>query len=122
MNPTYQRVALEGIAVEARVGVADWERHPDRRQRLLVDVDMRRSSWSEAADIGDCMDYSRVFSYVAGNWPDRPHTDLLETLVDDLLDFCLGDPKVEWCRVTVRKPDVYNGRAVPLAEAARSRS
>ncbi len=121
MTRTWQRVSLEGIAVEARVGVADWERHPDRRQRLLVDVEMTRPEWEAPRSLDDCIDYDRVYAHVTSEWPNRPHTDLLETLVDELLELCLRDPKVAWCRVRVRKPDVYNGRAVPVVEAARER-
>ncbi len=121
MTQNWQRVALEGIVLETRVGIAGWERHPDRRQRLLVDVEMTRPAWETARSIDDCIDYDRIFAHVTSEWPDRPHTDLLETLVDELLAFCLEDPKVTWCCVRVRKPDVYNGRAVPVVEAARGR-
>jgi len=121
MTGTWQRVALEGIAVEARVGIADWERHPGKRQRLLVDVEMTRPEWETARSIDDCIDYDRIYAHVTENWPNRPHTDLLETLADELLEVCLADPKVAWCRVRLRKPDVYNGRAVPVVEAARGR-
>ena len=121
MKKRWQRVLLKDIVIEAHVGITDWERTPGKRQRLLVDVDMRRPEWGVAKTVDDCIDYDRVFAHVTRIWPDRLHTDLLETLADELLEFCFQDPKVMWCRIRIRKPDVYNGRAVPMIEVARGR-
>ena len=34
---------------------------------------------------------------------------------------CFEDARVEACRVALRKPDVYDGRAVPVVEVYRLR-
>ena len=42
------------------------------------------------------------------SWPQRPHTPLLETLVDELAELCLTHPHAAACRVSVMKPDIFN--------------
>ena len=61
----------------------------------------------DPSHIETCLDYSRVHDYIAG-WANRPHTDLVETLAEDLFSFVFQDPRVDGCRVTIRKPDIYN--------------
>ena len=38
VQASYERVALEDLAVELPVGVSDWERTPGKAQRLQVTV------------------------------------------------------------------------------------
>lgn len=117
-----QTVSLSDIEVEAEVGIADWERTPGKSQRLIVDVEMAAElDGFKGTSIGDCFDYDRIYRYVTGDWCRQPHTDLLETLAESLVQFCLEDQRVEACRVRIRKPHVYNGRAVPVVEFVRFR-
>jgi dihydroneopterin aldolase len=105
-----------------KIGVADWERAPDCRQTVLVDIDMWAASGTfKDASLDDCMDYARIYEYLTREWPSRPHTDLLETLAEELVGFCFADEKVRACRVTLRKPDVFKGRAVPAVTFYRTR-
>ncbi len=54
-------------------------------------------------------------------WPSRPHTDLLETLVDELVGLCFRHPAVQACRVSVLKPDIFNEAAAVGVEVYRRR-
>jgi 7,8-dihydroneopterin aldolase/epimerase/oxygenase len=120
---SYERVALEDVAVEIPVGLKDWERVPGKSQRLLVTVELfrHRGALSEPT-LAECLDYGRLARHLLETWtPARPHTPLLESLIEELVDLCLADPRVEACRVAIRKPHVYNGRAVPLVEVYRLR-
>lgn len=120
---SYERVALEDVAVEVPIGLKDWERVPGKAQRLLVSVELfRHRGRLAAASLDQCLDYGRLAQHLLGSWtPARAHTDLLETLIEELVTLCLDDPRVEACRVAIRKPHVYNGRAVPLVEVYRRR-
>jgi 7,8-dihydroneopterin aldolase/epimerase/oxygenase len=121
---SYERVALEDVALEMPVGLKDWERTPGKAQRLLVSVELFRHRGAlEAPTLAECLDYGRLARHLLGTWtPARAHTDLLESLIEELVALCLDDPRVEACRVTIRKPHVYNGRAVPLVEVYRTRA
>jgi dihydroneopterin aldolase len=120
---SYERVALEDLTVELQVGVSEWERTPGKAQRLLVTVEMfrHRAAFAGSA-LADCIDYDRVYRHLAGRWtPARAHVDLLEQLLEELVALCFEDARVEACRVAIRKPDVYNGRAVAVVEVYRLR-
>ena len=123
-HASYERVALEDFTVELQVGVDEWERAPGKAQRLLVTVEMFRHRGAfSGTGIADCIDYDRVYGYIAARWtPARAHIDLLEPLLEELVAVCLEDTRVEACRVAIRKPHVYNGRAVPVVEVYRLRS
>jgi dihydroneopterin aldolase len=121
---SYERVALEDLAVEIQVGVSDWERTPGKAQRLLITIEMFRHRGAfSGRSLADCIDYGRVYRHVTERWtPARAHVDLLEQLLEELVVVCLEDTRVEACRIAIRKPHVYNGRAVPLVEVYRLRS
>jgi FolB domain-containing protein len=123
-HASYERVALEDLAVELAVGIDSWERAPGKTQRLLVTVEMFRHRGAfTGSRIADCLDYDRVHRHVAARWtPGRAHADLLEPLLEELVAVCFEDARVEACRVAIRKPHVYNGRAVPVVEVYRLRS
>ncbi len=121
---SYERVALEDLTIELQVGINPWERAPGKAQRLLVTVEMFRHRGAfTGASVADCIDYDRVYGHIAARWtPAHAHTDLLESLLEELVGLCFEDARVEACRVAIRKPHVYNGRAVPAVEVYRLRS
>lgn len=118
----YQRVGLRDLVVEMHVGIADWERQPDCTQRVVVNVDMYRAlPDTPARSIEDCINYDPVHEHIVREWPHRPHTDLLETLAEELVALCLDDPKVAAVRVELQKPDVYKDTAAARVEVFKRR-
>lgn len=116
----YERVALEKMVVELEVGVFPHEHGV--RQPVEVEVEMlRQHGGYKGGGLDACLNYDRVFTYVTETWPSRPHVELLEELADDLLNFCLADPRIDTCKVRLRKPAVYGGRAQPVLEQTRHR-
>ena len=120
---SYERVALEDVTVELQVGIEQWERVSGKAQRLLVTVEMfRHRDAFTGTSVAECIDYDRVHRHIADHWTVvRPHVDLLESLLEELVTVCFEDARIEACRVAIRKPHVYNGRAVPLVEVYRLR-
>ena len=78
------RVLLSDVAVDVRIGLHPWERHPERPTRLIVNVEMF-AAWPLAQ--GDFIDYDRVRDHISG-WRGRDHVELLETLVEELIGVC----------------------------------
>ena len=113
---SYVRVVLRDVQTEAQVGLHPWERHPERPTRLSVTVEM--FAYAEA---GGYIDYDPLRAALRA-WPGRPHTDLLETLAEELVALCLADPRVQACRVSVMKPDVFNEAAAAGVEFYRVRA
>lgn len=108
----WARALLCGVEVDVRCGLHPWERHPQRPNRLSVDVEMY-SAWpvptrtADGAPLPGYVDYDRVRDFILA-WRDRPdHVDLLETLLTELTDFVFQDQAVEACRVRILKPDIF---------------
>jgi dihydroneopterin aldolase len=122
----WSRALLDGVEVEVRCGLHPWERHPQRPNRLLVDVEMY-SAWpvpTQAADgfpLPGYVDYDRVRDFILA-WRDRPdHVELLETLLGELSDFVFEDAAVEACRVRIVKPDIFAATRAVGVEIFRRR-
>jgi dihydroneopterin aldolase len=117
----WQSLALREVPLEVRLGVYDEERQ--RPQRLSVDVELwRRRPPTPAAGLGDCLDYDRVYKWLVGTWPKRPHVELLESLAEELAARCLEDERVDACVVRLRKLDAYGGAGWPEITLRRRRA
>lgn len=117
----YTRMFLKEVALNLKIGVTEWERHPDKRMKVLVDVEcFMRQDRHVGATLASVLDYDRLYRYLQA-WEKLPHTDLLETLAQELADACFSDPRVEACRVGIRKPDIYWNAAAAGIEFYRRR-
>lgn len=97
------RMIARGIAVEMYVGICDFEyRAP---QTVIVHVEAEAALPYRPSDIGECLDYTRVCAYVHA-WKNRPHTELVETLLFDVVEFCFADVRVNRVDVEILKPTV----------------
>jgi dihydroneopterin aldolase len=109
---SYIRVVLRDIETEAHVGLHPWERHPERPTRLIVNVEMfaplLRPLSAETPDT--ILDYDPIRAALKA-WPNKPHTALLETLLDELVTLCFQNKRVSACRVSIMKPDIFNEAA-----------
>jgi len=115
------RVLLSDVAVDVRIGLHPWERHPERPTRLIVNVEMF-AAWplpKTGPEVG-FIDYDRVRDHIA-SWRGRDHVELLETLVEELIGVCFNLPPVEACRVRITKPDIFPEAAAAGVEIFRRR-
>ncbi|HUW29499.1 MAG TPA: dihydroneopterin aldolase [Sulfuriferula sp.] len=97
------RMIARGIAVEMYVGIRDFEYQAP--QTVIVNVEAEAVLPYRPRDIGECLDYTRICDFVYA-WKDRPHTDLVETLLFDVVEFCFADPRVTHVDVEILKPTV----------------
>jgi dihydroneopterin aldolase len=121
-NRSHIRVVLRDVEVQASVGLHAWERHPERPTRLIVNVEMFAPAEGpvDGGGTAGIIDYDRVRSVIV-TWPSRPHVELLETLVEELVSVCFGIGAVQACRVSVVKPDIFNDAAGVGVEVFRIR-
>lgn len=103
------QVFIKGLAVDAVIGVYDWER--TIRQRLVIDLDM---GWDIAAaaagdDLSATLDYAAVSQRVAA-FVEESSFQLVEALAERLAQLILSEFNVPWLRLRVTKPG-----AVPAA-------
>lgn len=117
---SHQCLALRDVRIDVRLGAYPEERQAP--QPISVDVELYRSCERfTGATLADCLDYDRVYRHLTEVWVRRPHTDLLECLAEDLIEFCLVDSRVEACRVVIRKLSIYRGQAIPEITVFRTR-
>ena len=114
---SHLRVVLRDVVTEARIGLHPWERHAERPSRLVVNVEMFVPLTAGLnADAGSHVDYDPVRAALR-QWPARPHTELLEALLHEVVGLCFDNPRVAACRVSIMKPDIFNEAAGAGVEA-----
>jgi 2-amino-4-hydroxy-6-hydroxymethyldihydropteridine diphosphokinase len=106
------RVFIEGLEVEALIGIYDWERRI--RQPLLFDIEMafdnRRPAASDA--IADTLDYKAVSKRLVA-FVSASSFGLVETLAERCAEIVLREFGVESLKLKLSKPGAVRGaRAV----------
>jgi dihydroneopterin aldolase len=122
-NPakSYMRILLTDFQVDAHVGLHPWEKFPQRPTRLSVTVEMFAAIGDEKlSSLTPMIDYD-IITKTLKSWSAREHTPLLETLVEEVIALCFENEKVEACRVSIVKPDIFNNAASAGVELYRVR-
>ena len=114
-------VSVRDLAVNAVIGVHDWEREVE--QTLIFSVDMvpeaagvRRAAATD--DLADALDYSAVATTIAAVVRDGKFR-LIETAAERVAERLLAGHPVTWLRLEVRKPITDGYTAVITIERAR---
>lgn len=97
-------LTITGIECFGHHGVFEHERAEG--QRFVVDLTLGLDTAAAAAsdDLRDTVDYGSLVTAVKAA-VERDPVDLIETLAQRLADVCCWDPRVDWARVTVHKPE-----------------
>ncbi len=106
------RVFIEGLQVEALIGIYDWERRV--RQPLLFDLEMTFDNRVPAASdaIADTLDYKAVSKRIVALAEASSH-GLVETLAEQVAAMVLAEFAVGALRLKLSKPGAVRGaRAV----------
>jgi 7,8-dihydroneopterin aldolase/epimerase/oxygenase len=112
-------VRLRNVVVETRCGIHPWEQHPERPNKLSIDISLFAKLAHRRIAAFGFIDYDHIRNFLK-QFPDRPHTPLLETLLDEIVDKCFADDRVEACHVSITKLSIFN-EAQPGVEVYRTR-
>jgi 7,8-dihydroneopterin aldolase/epimerase/oxygenase len=113
-------VKLKNVVVETSCGIHPWEKHPERPNRLSISVTLfAKLEQRRLAQFG-YIDYDHIRNFLKG-FPSRPHTPLLETLLDEIVDKCFVDERVSACHVAIMKLDIFNEAEAAGVEVYRTR-
>ncbi len=104
------------LETQSRVGI--WE-HEQELQPVCVNISLRATAAVSPRSIKDCLDYQPVCDWINDEWPDYPHTPLLETRLKELMTFIFSfDDRVEWADVALAKPKaIRNARGAGIRVA-----
>lgn len=96
-------LALLGLECWGHHGVFEHERREG--QPFVVDLVLGLDTGPAAAsdDLADTVDYGGL-ALAVKSAVERDPVDLIETLAERIAAVCLTDDRVDWCRVTVHKP------------------
>lgn len=109
-NQSIVRIFVEEMSVEVAIGLHEWERGEENRQRILVTVEWFADAVSYFEDLSSeaIIDYDQIRNAVT-SWAQRPHTELIETYLEELLELSFQDERIQACCLSVSKPDVFEG-------------
>jgi 7,8-dihydroneopterin aldolase/epimerase/oxygenase len=114
-------VKLRNVVVETQCGTHPWEKHPERPNRLSIDITLFAAlNHRRLADFG-YINYDHIRNYLR-QFPARPHTELIETLLDEIVEQCFSDKRVDACRVSIMKLDIYSEVEAAGVEVYRTRA
>jgi len=118
----YVRMMIRDLVTEVRLGLHPWERHPEKPQRIVINVEMYAAPQPRRAKASSpVVDYDHVREAIR-KWPRRKHTVYIEPLLEELVKLSFHDKRVVACRVSIFKPDIYNEAAGAGVEVYRVRT
>jgi 7,8-dihydroneopterin aldolase/epimerase/oxygenase len=113
-------VSVRDLAVQAVIGVHDWERETTQTLFFTVELaaDVRRAARDD--DLADALDYSAVARTIV-SVVTQGRFRLIETAAERVAERLLASDPVSWLRVEVRKPIAAGGytAAVTIERGAR---
>ncbi|MDT7526269.1 MULTISPECIES: dihydroneopterin aldolase [Idiomarinaceae] len=115
------KVFVEGLVVDAYIGVYDWEH--ESTQPLVLDLTM---AWDNAKaarseDLADALDYDSLSKAVTALIQQRPRA-LIETVAEEVAELILTHFKVPQVTVKVGKPQAVKAARQTAVEITRKAS
>lgn len=119
MNATWT-VRIERLATQLPVGIYD---HEQDAQPVWVSLTATGEASAAPGSLGDCFDYEPLCRWLTQEWPASPHTPLLETRVNQVIEFVFAsDPRVQQVWVGLYKQRVSQQALAVGMERASSRA
>ncbi|MBO9717409.1 MAG: dihydroneopterin aldolase [Pseudoxanthomonas sp.] len=118
------KVFIEGLEIEALIGIYDWERRI--RQTLRFDLEMGFDNRKPAASdaIADTLDYKAVSKRLV-DFVGQSDFGLVETLAERCAALVIAEFGVPWLRLKLSKPGAVRGAqavGVVIERSAREES
>jgi dihydroneopterin aldolase len=119
-SPSYYRIRVTDLVLQARIGVYEHERNGPQRVRINLDLKVAESTVPLGDDIANVLSYEDIVNGVRAIIG-RGHINLVETLAEEIASLCLTDPRVAHARIAVDKLDVMPDAAAVGVEIERAR-
>lgn len=100
------RLYVTDLETSVRLGIYPYEK--TKPQRIIVNTEIEAEYALRPESIDECFNYDVVYDLAVNEWPKRPHVDLLETLVIEMLEHIFSENShVTSAKVRIDKPDVF---------------
>ncbi|HIF25685.1 MAG TPA: dihydroneopterin aldolase [Micavibrio sp.] len=106
---SYVKVMLCDIEERLLIGLYDNEKGEENRQavRIKAELFLDKADYVFTVTNETIVNYDLVMQQIA-TWRDRPHTELIETYLRELVGLCFQDERVVACRACIMKPEIYD--------------
>ncbi len=101
-----RHVFVHDLVLRCSIGVHRHERDARQRVRLNIDLSVAEDFAPHGDKLTNVVCYEEIVSGVR-RIADLEHLNLVETLAEQIADFCLADKRVRLVRVRIEKLDVY---------------
>lgn len=114
------RVRVEGLALDARVGVYEFEYGIDQRLEIDVTAHLDLSEAGRTDELEAALDYDHIAGACREVVAARHHR-LIETIAASIAERVLDDPRIDRVDVRVAKPGAVPGARTVAVEMTRRR-
>ena len=118
-RPLGYRLFVRDLVLPCRIGVHRHERDAPQRVRVSVELDIRDISAPGQDAIDEVVSYDDVVAGIR-QLVGSEHINLVESLAERIVEFCLEDERVARARVIVEKLDVLGDDTTVGVEIERT--
>lgn len=102
------RIIVNGLVVDAFIGVHDVEHDAPQRVRFDVEVETVVDYAERVRSAGAYVSYADVVEFIEARAAAGDHIELVETWAEDVATFALRNELAQAVRVTVQKLDIFD--------------
>ncbi len=102
------RIIVNGLVVDAPIGVHDFEREALQRVRFDIAIVTVDDYADRVRTTGAYVSYADVVEYVMARAASGEHVELVETWAEDVAAFALRNELTQAVHVTVQKLDIFD--------------
>jgi 7,8-dihydroneopterin aldolase/epimerase/oxygenase len=105
---TPDRIIVNGLVVDASIGVHDFEREQRQRVRFDIQIETVGDYADRVRATGAYVSYADVVEFVRARAATGDHVELVETWAEDVAEFALRNELAQAVGVTVQKLDIFD--------------
>jgi dihydroneopterin aldolase len=102
------RIVVNGLVVDAFIGVFDFEREARQRVRFDIEVDTVDGYADIVRTTGAYVSYGDAVEFIEARAATDEHVTFVETWAEDVAAFVLGNELADAVRVSVQKIDIFD--------------
>ncbi|HUS43885.1 MAG TPA: dihydroneopterin aldolase [Ilumatobacteraceae bacterium] len=102
------RIIVNGLVVDASIGVHDFEREAPQRVRFDIAIETVDDYADQVQTTGSYVSYADIVEFVLTRAASGEHIELVETWAEDIAVFALRNELAHAVHVTVQKLDIFD--------------
>jgi dihydroneopterin aldolase len=112
------KIFVRDCKTQLRVGI--YASEMDEPQPVTISVEAEAAMPHRFQNVQDSslknvIDYEPIYNFVVTELPKLGHIPLLETVAEQIIDFCFRDPRIESVRVHAEKTAILHGTVAGIS-------